>query len=79
MLYCHNLCHPVIDLLFLIPNYLLFLVYLEQEIDVSFRQQQGGTSPFFDDLHENMVIIVIWSLFLVHTEFSPWCPSNCNF
>jgi len=28
---------PVIDLLFLIPNYFFFMVYLEQEIDISFR------------------------------------------
>lgn len=40
MLYCHKLCHLIVGLVDFIPNYLLFLLYSEQESDISFRQQQ---------------------------------------
>lgn len=63
LLYFSNLCHPDIAL--------LFLVHLEQEIDISF-------SSLFYDLHENMVFVVMGSLILVHREFPPWCSSNSN-
>lgn len=68
LLYFPNLHHPVIAL--------SFLVDLEQEIDVSFRYHQGGTSSLFYDLHENMVFVVRGSLIFVYTEFPPGCPSN---
>lgn len=42
LLYVPNLCHS--------DTALLFLVDLEQEIDISFRYHQGGTSSLFYDL-----------------------------
>lgn len=48
LLYFPSLHHPVMAL--------LFLLHLQQEIDISFGYHQGGSSSLFCDLHENMVL-----------------------